>query len=717
MTTTMPLVLHCLGRDLLARSPEGWARLVQEVGATLLTMPRSWRLITTARPARMEERVAALQDARALATTAQQRTQRDAEVLHLRDLAHSGVMTLDQYLLIWSEDADERRTLAQRLGPAWGVETVCSVLPDLLGGSYPPPASLREANPRGVLAADGSHAWCALVATRIHGQITPTLFREVLNRGFPVTVIWEVVTSDQRESRRRLDSARHRLEAHGMLMKEHSEERTAAMRDWQQASQLVQDGNLLHDLRCAVLVGGTTIAQAARHARAVSSALAGTIELRRATGCHQAVLPLATVRHPDAISMSGWPVATQTTPQLATLLPIYLSSHLGAGVLMGVDRMRNVPLWTDLDRLDARNAVICGWTGSGKSSYAATVLRRLIDHAGYQGIVIDPQGAFRPLAAHIAGARWMPITFRDGRMAVNPLDLIVDDLADPSSRLQQILHVVQVLGWLHGHPSFPPAAHTALETALDQLYTTIPSWAITVRSAVPRLRDLLATLDGMDSAGAAEMAEMVRRYVDGPYAVLLDQHTTLDLQLTPDTPLIVYDLADPSVPEQLRHLMMLLITSAVQRAVRTQPRKCVVVLDEAGVLFNDAAIAAFAENLAKTIRRFGGALWLIDQTLNLLHTKAGDEVFQNSAIVAVGSMQSDQRTTLEQRFPMLTDAQIQWATGIGLTDRERAQRRGNFLLMLNGAVYPIYNSLSSAEWQMIARSALHDSEKGHTHVA
>ena len=159
-------------------------------------------------------------------------------------------------------------------------------------------------------------------------------------------------------------------------------------------------------------------------------------------------------------------------------------------------------------------------------------------------------------------------------------------------------------------------------------------------------------------------------------------------------------------PISIKQFFLVLIASAIQREIRVRPRKAIIGIDEAGVLFANPLLASFAERLAKTARRFGAGVWVIDQTTHLLGTKAGAEIFENSFVTVIGTMRSDQLPALRDRFPMVTDSQLQWITGLGMTDDQRKERAGQYLIIVNETPYLIYNHLSHWEWQLIPQRAV-----------
>ena len=703
--TVPPLFLHVNGRDLRSRNPESWRTVVSQVGGAVLAIAGSWRWITVSRPGTLTQQRGRVQTDLDLATLPLDRERLQATALHLRDLEAQGIRDVQHYLIIWPISAEARAILPRSLAAALGGVTVLDTWPTTLLGS-----ATYTAVPQALVASDTSHVWSGMLSQSLTGRIDPRFFWGVLTQPFSTIVMLDIQTFDRPTARQMLDGARPKLEAHAVLNPAYNEERRAAFRDWGVASELVQDGSLLHTVQIGVWVNGTTVAAAMRHQTTVSHLLAGSLALRPSTGRQQTVIRYLTPTRTAECGMKGYQ-STQATNHVAVLVPGYLTSDVQAdGVLMGRDVARGVPLFRALERLGSAHGFIAGGTGSGKSSYVGTLLYRLITERGLQGIVLDPQGAFAPLAAVVPGVSYNRVSLQPVAghppLRINVLDVIVPSLADDAALAQQVLHVEQLLTWRNGSALSIAQGHD-LRIALTTLYSGLRhATDLDDPATSPLLSDLVAVLAMQDAEDRSGIGSLLRPLTQAPFASLYNQPTTLDVRLDPRTPLIVYDLSDPTLPETVKQFMMLLLTGAIQRAVRTQPRECVIVMDEAGILFRTPLLAQFASTLAKTVRRFRGRIWVIDQTLALLDTPDGAEVFENSAITVLGMLKSDQKPALHRRFPMLTEAQIDWICGLSLTDDERAARVGHYILIVDNVAYQIANVLSAFEWQLLPQHAV-----------
>jgi len=692
MTTPVLLQLH--GLEVVNLHPHQWEVAIDRVRQALQSLVVDWRLISVVAPRSLASRRQRIHDQLRLLDPSDPRHPRlTAQLLHMQDLEQHAMTSMTHYLVVWCPPSLAHTTVEHTLGRACGGATRLSSLPLVLGA----PTVYMTATTGVADTPNGQRCWQGMLAERWHGSLSPLLFRPLLLEQTHAIIVVDARTMAPDRARTAMDVALQRLDAHAALNPTYDEARRHAVQDWQAASTHLERGALLHTVQVAVFVGAASPALARTQAQAARQALGSTISFSLMLGRQPDLLPLLGTRATATLDLPthGHPMITA---QLATLLPIYLAqrSHPPASALLaGVDEVRGTPLLLDLTALPALHGFFCGATGSGKSSYVATIGSRLVDDAGYQLILLDPQGAFVPLADAYAGRASVNRVALD-TLRLNLLDPIVDLQHD---LVTQVLHVEEVLQWL-------------LDGALSQLHRQTLRRVLSViyaTHAAPRLSDVVALL-AEDTTG---LRDLLLPWTLSPFAEVFDQPSTMDLTLDPSTPVVIYDVSDAAMPEHIKQFFLILIASAIQREIRLKPRKAIIGIDEAGVLFANPLLASFAERLAKTARRFGAGVWVIDQTTHLLETKAGAEIFENSFITVIGTMRSDQLPALRERFPMVTDSQLQWITGLGMTDEQRQERAGQYLIIINETPYLIYNHLSHWEWQLIPQRAVLHTEVGH----
>lgn len=694
-----PLIMQVQGRDVLSFNRSEWSGMVRSVGGALVRMPCPLRWITVSRPATMRERRATIAAQLDTAPTDRLREMLHSELVQLDDLVALGVKDVEHYMLAWPTTELQRQTIPSLLQHVMGDVTVIQRMPNLWGGSrYRTTMYGMSSHDTGV-----PHVWQGTISDRLMGAILPDSLHRVIRQPFPCIIVIDVTSHEPHQARNILDVSRQRFEAHSVGYTEYNEERRVGYRDWQQASAVIQDGSLLSMVRMAVFVQGFNDEDARQCIHRVTDSIGTWTSFRPMLGRQQTLAQLLTTTAPDAVAL---PVRGHAcvTPQVATLLPWGLGSTPHAdGLMLGFDTARGTVVRRPPDDLANLHATFFGMSGSGKTTLAVMWLHRLITLFGVQGIVIDPQNAFESMAHAYPDGSYNRVTL-DTRSTtpihVNILDVIVEDVV--RDLLEQVTHVEGVLTWMNQEP-FTSAQRTALIHALTVLYQTWPGLDSRDLTTMPVLGDLVTviTAEG-DSSG---LAEQLIGWTRSPFDRLYNHHTTLNLRMDPAVPLVIYDF-DPTMPEHYKMFFMMLISSALRRELRRHPRRAVVVMDEAGMLMLDPVLARLAREFAKVMRRFGVGFWMIDQTLNLLNTDAGDEVFQNAFLTAIGTMKSNQAETLRDLFPMLTDEAIRGLIGLGKSESEVREQAGHFTLIFNNQVFPIYNMMTPYERSLMPRSAV-----------
>jgi type IV secretory pathway VirB4 component len=114
-----------------------------------------------------------------------------------------------------------------------------------------------------------------------------------------------------------------------------------------------------------------------------------------------------------------------------------------------------------------------------------------------------------------------------------------------------------------------------------------------------------------------------------------------------------------------------LLAEALWTRIKRKDRRRMLIVDELGLLFEDATIRRFVVSLARRIRKYSGALVFATQNPgDLLSSDAGAVVATNPALVFFGAQRPGEAAKLQRTFH--------------LSQRQRAflesARRGEFLL-------------------------------------
>ncbi|KPL79956.1 helicase HerA domain-containing protein [Herpetosiphon geysericola] len=694
MTIVTPLAFRVAGRNLLSINERDWKYVISQFGGLMVGMPYRWRWISVSRPASLDGQRRQIRAELDVLTRPEQIEARQATLMQLHDMERDGIHDISHYLLAWPETAQQRQSLPALLQSGIiGRVIPLSSFPNVFGAK-------RYTTTGHVLqSVDGHHAWRGFLSAQFPGSASPMMFRSILSQTFPVILVVDVASYSQADARNKIYTAMNGLGTSFAMFQEFNAARNAARDDIVTAARIIEQGSLLHEVQIAVLVAGETEDSAILHGQQIKHTLDATIHMRPLEGYQKQIGLFATPRHTHEIRINQRP-HNLVTHQLAPLVPAGIATdRRDKGLLLGRDKTQRHPLRRELAKIAAKHACIVGISGSGKSTLATVYAHRLVDEQAVQVIVIDPQENFHALAATHPGSSFNRVSLYSQAghkpLTINVLDPIVDNLE--IGLVEQVEHVQNTISMLNREP-LTPTQSMQLSRALTKLYKGLYGMPLDDAATIPLLSDLVAIIDReLNNTG---LQDIIAQWIEPPLDSVFNRPTTLDLRMVPTTPVIIYEI-DRNMPERFKRFFTTLICAAIQRQVRRTPREGIIIMDEAGVLLKDPIFENFAENMAKTIRAYGLGLWIVDQTLELLKTHAGKEIFQNTFITVIGLMKTDQGPLLQELFPMLTDAQRRNTIGIDDDEETIERMAGHFTLVLNNKVFEIYNDLSPYERRLI----------------
>ncbi|HUA13576.1 MAG TPA: ATP-binding protein [Candidatus Sulfotelmatobacter sp.] len=291
----------------------------------------------------------------------------------------------------------------------------------------------------------------------------------------------------------------------------------------------------------------------------------------------------------------------------------FMSSELVQenGILYGINKSNNSLVIIDRFSLNNANSIIFAESGSGKS-YATKIeiLRQLMQ--GTKVIVIDPEREYKLLAESISGS-YVKLSIKS-KQKINPFDIAStqrkkNDLAEHTQDLTQIIALM-----LEG---LNPRERAAVDKAIINTYKNSPK-------ATPLLQDFYAELHGL---GQLKLCERLEKYISGSLANVFNAPTNINLY----NRLIVFDIKD--VPENLRQIMMLIISIYVQNQVKLRPEKRLLVIDEAWLLLQEEESARFISGLVRRARKYYLGVAIITQAANdFLNSDYGRAIASQSSL-------------------------------------------------------------------------------------
>lgn len=291
----------------------------------------------------------------------------------------------------------------------------------------------------------------------------------------------------------------------------------------------------------------------------------------------------------------------------------FMSSELvqESGILYGINKSNNSLVILDRFSLHNANSIVFAQSGSGKS-YATKVeiLRQLMQ--GTKVIVIDPEREYKRLTDSVNGT-YIKLSAKS-QQKINPFDLAVTHHAkdDISEHTQDLTEVISLM--VEGLSSREKAA---VDKAIMAIYKK-------AKKEPPILEDLYVKLKDL---GQLKLCERLERYISGSLAEVFNSQTNIQL----DSRLVIFDIKD--LPESLRQIMMMIISSFVQNQVKAKPEKRLLVIDEGWLLLQHEESARFVAGLVRRARKYYLGVSIISQQANdFLHNDYGRAIASQSSL-------------------------------------------------------------------------------------
>ncbi len=355
------------------------------------------------------------------------------------------------------------------------------------------------------------------------------------------------------------------------------------------------------------------------------------------------------------------------TSALVTLFP-WLDSDLDqrAGLYVGRSRATGSPVLVDPfddNRYPNANIGVFGHSGAGKTHLLSTLAMGL-HGTGAQVLVIDPEHEYGHLAAALGGVG-IRLALGAGH-AINVLDLRPAAARDESWLGPAAADAVDLTAAICGGLDEPERA--LMEEAVRAAFTQLDT---------PLLGDVAVRLPA-----ASRVRRILDRWVAGSLGAIFSAPTNVDLE----APIVVFGMRE--LREELVAPVHFLLAEALWSRIKERRRRRVLLVDELGLLFEDAVIRRFVVNLARRIRKYDGALIFATQNPgDLLGSEQGSVVATNPALHFFGAQRPGEAIKLQRAF-QLSDRQ---------RERLETARRGEFLLAAGSDRIPLL--VEAPPWQ------------------
>ena len=319
------------------------------------------------------------------------------------------------------------------------------------------------------------------------------------------------------------------------------------------------------------------------------------------------------------------------------------------GLVVGRNSATGAPVLVDpfdQQRYSNANIGVFGHSGAGKTYLLSSLALGALGQ-GVQVYVVDPEHEYGALARQVGGID-VQLALGSGH-ALNVMDLRPSDRRDESWIGPAAADAVDLCATICGGLDEAERAH--LEAAVRTAYDEFEQ---------PVLRDVAGRL----SAGS-RVAAILQRWVSGSLGQMFSSPTNVDLE----APIVAFGMRE--LRDEMVAPVHFLLAEALWARIKRKDRRRLLVVDELGLLFEDATIRRFVVSLARRIRKYDGSLVFATQNPgDLLSSDQGTVVATNPAVVFFGAQRPGEAAKLQEAFH--------------LSARQRAflesARRGDFLL-------------------------------------
>ena len=365
------------------------------------------------------------------------------------------------------------------------------------------------------------------------------------------------------------------------------------------------------------------------------------------------------------------------TSTLATFFPWHEADVQEAGGLV-IGRNRTTGMPVQIDPFDQKryanaNIGVFGHSGAGKTYLLSTIALGALG-GGTQVYVIDPEHEYGGLAAELGGVD-VQLALGSGH-ALNVLDLRPSDRHDETWIGPAAADAVDLCACVCG--GLDEAERAQVEGAVRTAYAGVEQ---------PVLRDVARALP-RDSRAATVLG----RWAHGSLGKIFSAPTNVDLE----APIVVFGMRE--LRDEMVAPVHFLLAEALWTRIKRRDRRRMLVVDELGLLFEDATIRRFVVSLARRIRKYNGSLVFATQNPgDLLSSDQGSVVATNPAVLFLGAQRPGEAAKLEAAFH--------------LSPRQRSflesARRGDFLVAAGSDRLAV--TVQAPPWQeeamRLARSA------------
>ena len=303
---------------------------------------------------------------------------------------------------------------------------------------------------------------------------------------------------------------------------------------------------------------------------------------------------------------------------------LFVGRNAGTGAPVLVDPF-------DKRRCANANIAVFGHSGAGKT-YLLSALAMGALGRDVQVFVVDPEHEYGGLAKQLGGVD-VQLALGSGH-ALNVLDLRPNDRRDEAWIGPAAADAVDLCACICG--GLEESERAMVEGATRQAYDEIHQ---------PVLRDVAEHLPS-----TSRVAVILHRWVNGSLGKMFSAATNVDLE----APIVAFGMRE--LRDEMVAPVHFLLAEALWTRIKRRDRRRMLVIDELGLLFEDATIRRFVVSLARRIRKYDGSLVFATQNPgDLLSSDQGAVVATNPALVFFGAQRPGEAAKLAEAFRLSPD--------------------------------------------------------------
>jgi len=299
------------------------------------------------------------------------------------------------------------------------------------------------------------------------------------------------------------------------------------------------------------------------------------------------------------------------------------------GVFVGRNRATGAPVLVDpFDQRRYANANIgvFGHSGAGKTYLLSTLAMGALG-LGTQVYIVDPEHEYGGLATELGGVD-VRLALGSGH-ALNVLDLRPSDRHDETWLGPAAADALDLCATVCG--GLDESERALVEGAVRQAYDEVGQ---------PVLRDVAERLPRV-----SRVAVILHRWVHGSLGQMFSAATNVDLE----APIVAFGMRE--LRDEMVAPVHFLLAEALWTRIKRRDRRRMLLIDELGLLFEDATIRRFVVSLARRIRKYDGSLVFATQNPgDLLSSDQGAVVATNPAMVFFGAQRPGEAAKLQDAF-------------------------------------------------------------------